>query len=167
MIVDTRRAITDPSRPAYVPGHRTVVHIPFTGDETIFSLKPSSYDLNPPLADVADSELRLVIEYPSDTPADIKGETNGLVNHVTKYLGFAEKDIQQYNHGLESKARAAIQSRRQRVERHRAHIQATGFPSVPRTVGRTFGGLVTPPCPRTGSRLVALHVLVAVCEPAS
>jgi len=126
-----RRAITDPSRPAYVPGHRTAVHIPFTGDKTIFSLKPSSYDLNPPRADVADTELRLVIEYPSDTPADIKGESNDLVNQVTKYLGFADKDIEQYNRGLEGKARAAIQSRRQRVERHRAHIQATGLPVGP------------------------------------
>src|SRR4051794_13928307 len=38
-----RRAITDPSRPAYVPGHRTVVHIPFTGDKSVFSLQPSTF----------------------------------------------------------------------------------------------------------------------------
>lgn len=123
-----RRAIMDPSRPAYVPGHRTVVHIPFTGDKTIFSLQPSTYTLNPPRADVGEGEMRLVVEYPSDTPANIKGETNGLVNAVNAYLGYARNDIDQFNQGLESQARAAIQDRRRRVERHRAHIAETGLP---------------------------------------
>jgi hypothetical protein len=126
-----RRAITDPSRPTYVPGHRTVVHIPFTGDKTIFSLQPSTYTLNPPRADVGDGELRLVIEYPSDTPANIAGETNGLVTAVNAYLGYARNDIDQFNRGLESRARAAIQDRRRRVERHRAHIAETGLPVGP------------------------------------
>jgi hypothetical protein len=121
----------DPGRPAYVPGHRTVVHIPFSGDKTIFSLQPSTYTLNPPRADVSDGELRLVLEYPSDTPANIKGETNGLVNAVNAYLGCARNDIDQFNSGLESRAWAAIQDRRRRVERHRAHIAETGLPVGP------------------------------------
>jgi hypothetical protein len=126
-----RRAITDPSRPAYVPGHQAVVHIPFTGDKTIFSLQPSTFTMNPPRADVADGELRLIIEYPSDTPANIKGETNGLINAVNAYLGYARNDIDQFNRGLEAQARAAIQNRRRRVERHRAHIAETGLPVGP------------------------------------
>lgn len=126
-----RRAIMDPSRPTYVPGHRTVVHIPFSGDKTIFSLQPSTFTLNPPRADVGDGELRLVIEYPSDTPADIKGETNGLVTAVNAYLGYARNDIAQFNAGLDARARAAIQDRRRRVEHHRAHIAETGLPVGP------------------------------------
>lgn len=55
-----RRVIRDPSRPAYVPGHRTLVHIPFSGEKDVFKLRPSSYTLNPPHAWVADGELQLV-----------------------------------------------------------------------------------------------------------
>lgn len=126
-----RRAIIDPDEPVYVPGHRTVVHIPFIGDKAIFSLKPSSWNYNPPRADVADGELRLVIEYPSDTPANIKGETDALVGQVNTWLGYARNNIEQFNAELEGQARAAIADRRQRVERHGEHLQATGLPIGP------------------------------------
>jgi hypothetical protein len=126
-----RRAIFDTSEPVYVPGHRTVVHIPFSGDKAIFSLKPSTYTLNPPRADVGSGELRLVIEYPSDTPVNIKGETDKLVGTVNMWLGFARDNIEQFNCELESKARVAIAKRRQRIERHREHLQATGLPVGP------------------------------------
>lgn len=125
------RAIMDPSQPAYVPGHRTVVHIPFTGDKSVFSLQASTRSLSPPRADVANGELRLVVEYPSDSPKDIKAETAGLVAQVNQGLVWARADIDQYNRGLEGKARAAIQNRRQRVERHREHLATTGLPVGP------------------------------------
>jgi hypothetical protein len=126
-----RRAILDPSEPVYVPGHRTVVHIPFSGDKTVFSLKPSSYTLNPPRADVGDGDLRLVIEYPSDSPVDIKGETDRLVGQVNTWLQYARNDIDRVNSELEDQARAAIADRRQRIERHREHLRATGLPVGP------------------------------------
>ena len=125
------RAIMDPSRPAYVPGHRTVAHIPFVGDKAVFSLRPSSFTLNPPRADIADGELRLVIEYPSDTPVDIKAQTTELATKVERLLGHARHDIDVFNQELEATAIRAIQNRRQRVETHREHIEATGLPVGP------------------------------------
>jgi hypothetical protein len=125
------RAIIDPSEPVYVPGHRTVVHLPFVGDKSVFSLKPSSFNFNPPRADVADGELRLVIEYPSDRPANITAINDELVRHVNTWLGYARNDIDQYNGDLEGQARAAIADRRQRIERHREHLKSTGLPVGP------------------------------------
>ena len=77
-----RRAITDPSRPVYVPGHRTTVHIPFSGERDLFLLRPSQYTFNPPRAEVAQAELRLPVEYPDDAPANIDAETASLVQTV-------------------------------------------------------------------------------------
>jgi hypothetical protein len=145
-----RRAIIDPSEPVYVPGHQTVVHIPFTGDKTVFSLKPSSYTLNPPRADVGDGELRLLIEYPSDTPVDIKDETDTLVRQVNTWLQYARNDIEQCNSELEGQARTAIADRRQRIERHREHLRATGLPvGPPATRAKTYiaEALVRRPAP--------------------
>jgi hypothetical protein len=126
-----RRAIIDPSQPAYVPGHRTVVHIPFSGDKSIFSLTPSTFTYNPPRADVAQDELRLVVEYPSDSPVNIKGQMDELVRSVSTYLGFARNDVEDFNNRLEAQARNVIANRRQRVEQHRAHIAQTGLPIGP------------------------------------
>jgi hypothetical protein len=123
-----RRAISDPSGPAYVPGYQVVAHIPFVGDKMVFRLRPSTRSLNPPRADVAEDELRLIIEYPHDTPADIKQETAGLINSVEEHLGWARADIAQFNASLDAQARAAIASRRRRVESHHQHLAATGLP---------------------------------------
>lgn len=126
-----RRAILDPSRPAYVPGHRIMVHIPFTGDKAIFQLRASTFSYNPPRADVADGELRLVVEYPDDTPTDIKAQTQELINSVQRHLGFARNDVEQFNRSLAGQARAAIAARRDRVKHHTEHVAATGLPVGP------------------------------------
>jgi hypothetical protein len=125
------RAIFDPSTPTYVPGHRTVVHIPFTGEEHVFKLQASTRSLNPPRADVASAELRLVIEYPDDNPADIKGQTDSLIAKVEQHLTWSRNDLADYNAALKQQALAAILNRRQRIEQHRAHVQSTGLPVGP------------------------------------
>jgi hypothetical protein len=89
-----RRVIRDPSRPAYVPGHRTLVHIPFSGEKDVFKLRPSSYTLNPPHAWVADGELQLLVEYPDDTPANVRAEADELIRKVTQHLDTARGDIE-------------------------------------------------------------------------
>ena len=125
------RAIDDPSQPAHVPGHRTVVHIPFTGDKAIFSLRPSTFDLNPPRADVADGELRHVVVYPDDRPLDITSQTRGLIASIERFLGYARGDVEQFNRTLENRARSAIQTRCARVSRHNEHVASTGLPISP------------------------------------
>jgi len=125
------RFIEDPSTPTYVPGYRTAAHIPFTGEKDVFLLRPSTWNLNPPRAEVAEDELRLVIEYPSDRPVNIKARTKQLADAVEQHLGWARGDIEQYNRSLEAKARRAIDARRDRVRRNYEHLQATGLPMGP------------------------------------
>jgi hypothetical protein len=119
-------AISDPSTPTYIPGYRVDVHIPFSGDQQVVQLRPSSWGLNPPRAAVGDEELRLVIQYPHDRPAE--QETAGLIRSVEQYLATARADIEQFNAGLDAKARAAIADRRRRVEGHHQHLASTGLP---------------------------------------
>jgi len=134
-----RRFIRDPSRPTYVPGHRTIVHIPFSGEKHVFQLRPSSYTLNPPHANVSDGELRLVVEYPDDNPANIKAETDELVKKVEQHLEASRKDIDHWNSGLLNQAQTAIRSCRERIERHHAHLQQTGLPvGPPRDTTKTY-----------------------------
>ncbi len=125
------RVISDPSRPAYVPGHRTVVHVPFTGEKDALHLRPSQYTLNPPRGAVGDGELRLVIEYPDNTPADIRAQTDDFIKKVQQHVTAARGDIEYFNSGLLNQAQMAIRARRERVEKHRDHVASTGLPIGP------------------------------------
>jgi hypothetical protein len=125
------------SVPAYMPGHRTVVHIPFTGEKHIFRLRPSQFTTTAPVAEVGDGELRRVFEYPDDRIPDIKGQTDGLIREVERYLEWARNDVEYYNSGLLNQAQMAIRNRRQRIEHHRDQLAATGLPVGPPRAGST------------------------------
>jgi hypothetical protein len=134
-----RRAIRDPSRPAFIPGHRVVVHIPFTGDRSVFSLTPNTRNYNPPRARVGEGELVQVIEYPHDTPANVKEQAQDLVNRVQQYLSWAAADIEAFNNTLDEHARGAIRRRRERVVKNYEHLAETGIPmSRPEEQAKTY-----------------------------
>jgi hypothetical protein len=122
------RWIDDPSTPTYIPGYRVTVHIPFTGDGAIFLLRPSTFSLSPPRAEVGQGELLDVVEYPHDRPVNIRGRAERLIQELESNLRHAQDDIERYNQTLERKARDAITQRRERIKRNYEHLQATGLP---------------------------------------
>ena len=115
----------------YVPGYQVVVHIPFTGDKGVFQLRASTYTANPPRAVVRDGELQDVIEYPHDSPVDIKARAEQLAQTVQNHLVWSRNDIEQHNASLLQHARGCIENRRSRVQRNYEHLQATGLPMGP------------------------------------
>ena len=55
-----RRFIYDAhSGPAYVPGNKTVIAVPFEGDSGFFKIRPQSYNLNPPCGEITKNEILL------------------------------------------------------------------------------------------------------------
>lgn len=124
-------------RPAYVPGHRTVVHIPFAGDEDLFQFLPSSHVLVALHARVGDQELRLDVEYPDSPPPAIAAYTKEPIERIEWSLDSARADISDFNAGLESFALTTIAERRERIQEHRAHVAATGFPIISERVSPT------------------------------
>jgi hypothetical protein len=77
---DQNRAILDPSQPAYVPGHRVEVHIPFSGEKDVFKYRPSSWTTVLPAAEVRDGEL---------VQGQTQGQTQGLSPWGSFRLGYA------------------------------------------------------------------------------
>jgi hypothetical protein len=63
------RAIFDYSQPAWFPGYRVTIHIPFSGEADVFKLQPSSFTYNPPRAQVRNGELTDTIEYRTTAPS--------------------------------------------------------------------------------------------------
>ena len=49
---DPMRMIHDRSEPFYVPGNKTVIAVPFEGQEEFFRVRPNSFSLSPPRAEI-------------------------------------------------------------------------------------------------------------------
>lgn len=122
------RLIDDFSRPALVNGFRNVVHVPYKGDPALFKFSPNSRDSNPPRADIGSDDIRLVVEYPADAPQDVKAQAEIIIASIQKYLGWVREAVDSNTHGLDARARAAIQARRQRVQDAYERLQETGIP---------------------------------------
>jgi hypothetical protein len=73
-----------------------------------------------PSASLGDGELIQTIEYPADAARDVRAAADGLIAAVGRYLGWARSDIDAFNATLESRARTAIQRRRERIRRRAA-----------------------------------------------
>ncbi len=116
------------SGPFYVNGIRVVVHVPFTGEADLFKFTPNTRDWNPPTADVRSSEVLVAVEYPADSPIDVRATAQGVIDKINKYLGWARNDAEQFNRGLAQRARSAIQARRNRVREAYERAQETGIP---------------------------------------
>ena len=111
-----------------IPGFRVAVHIPFTGDGALFLVQPSTFTATRPRADVGHHELLSLIEYAADAPVNVRAHTEHLIREVEQYLGPVREQVRAYNEGIESLARGAIRSRRERVRRNYEHLETTGLP---------------------------------------
>jgi len=116
------------SGPFYVNGIRVVVHVPFTGEADLFKFTPNTRDWNPPTADIRSGEVLVAVEYPADSPIDVRATAQGVIDKINKYLGWARNDAEQFNRGLAQRARSAIQARRNRVREAYTRAQETGIP---------------------------------------
>jgi hypothetical protein len=160
---DQNRAILDSSQPAYVPGHRVEVHIPFSGEKDVFKYRPSSWTTVLPTAEVRDGELVQTIEYPADSPRNVRAEADGLVAQVNRYLEWARGDIERFNGSLAGRTRTAIQRRRDRVRQNYERLAESGIPmrrsgQAPQTyIADVIVRRPSPTIPQSASRVIPLE----------
>lgn len=136
-------------------GHRTVIHIPYTGDGTIFQLRPTNFTMNPPRGAVTSNELLLVVEYPDYRPKSFTDEADAFIKQVNRHLALASRDVNPFNTSLENVALTIIKDRRENILAHRAHVDATGLPiGPPRDPSKTYIAdvIVRKPSPRRAPR---------------
>lgn len=161
------RDIRDPSRPFLINGFRVVVHVPFDGEADVFKFRPSQFGLTWPVAEVRGGEVRVVVEYPADAPRDVKVEAEGLLGKIESYLGFARNDVDQFNRGLEQRARRAVQGRRERVRKTYEQLEETGIPmrrpdDAPRTyIEDVLVRRPSPTIPTSASQAIALEPVIS------
>lgn len=125
---DQMRAVYDRSRPAYVPGTRITLHIPFVGEADLFKAKPSRFSLVPPTGVVYGGELRMTATIPHPIPPDLKGVFSAETGRVKEWVSWVNADVEEFNRRLEEAALRAAEARREKVRHDEEAMASLGVP---------------------------------------
>ena len=129
-----RNHFRDPG-PIYVPAVQVVVTMPYTGDTQLWRLRPNQWLSVFPRAVVINrgqpsaGTLVFDIVQPADEdPAKFKQRLDSELKSVRFFIEAQRKQVEQFNSGLSGQARAAIQARRARIEKHTGIESLLGIP---------------------------------------
>lgn len=116
--------------PHYIAGIRVCISVPFTGDPILWKLKPSTWTSVFPYGDVRaqhgqrDGTLEVAIEYPADMgPETAKHRFDENIKTVRFYIENQRKEVEGENARLTDIVRAAIASRKAKLQKHRDGLE--------------------------------------------
>ena len=116
---DSRRMVVDRSTPTYKTAQRIRIKIPYEGAKKMLNVLPKSHTLNPPRADtVTDSHVIFNVDFFSDEAdsEEVQSKIDKRISDIESYVSRANGSIRSLNDKLETKARSAIDRRRDQVE---------------------------------------------------
>lgn len=125
---DFNRVIFDRSQPFYRPGREVTLFVPFDGEPDLFDCVASTRSYNPPQGRVRDSALELSSRRTDHDADAVKAELDGGLDRVRQHLAWIENDLIPFNALLLTKARRAIDERRERLLRDRDLVAELGYP---------------------------------------
>lgn len=132
---DFDRAFPRNSGPYHAPGIAITISIPYTGDQGLWKMRPSAWRSTFPHAAVAAvgrdgiGHVKLNVSQASDRgPEPIKQQVDSILDDIRFYLENQRRQVEQENQGLEGQVRAAIQTRRERLEKHASIVSALNIP---------------------------------------
>jgi hypothetical protein len=110
-----------------IKGTRIVFRVPFTGDPVMFSVRPSSFTLNPPRAEIGHGVLEKPFEAASLDQATVKREFEEFLRTVKENLVVQERDVAQFNVSLKQGVFAQISERKSRLQKGDALVSGLGY----------------------------------------
>ncbi len=132
---DPLRDIFSNGRPILIPGIRIVVFIPFHGDQSLWQLQPSTYNLSPPRGtiranrDGRSGTLEIVIEQPADQPPEqIKSSLDEITKNIAFFITNQRNDLNGYGAQLRREVASAVADRKARLSKHDGLADLLGIP---------------------------------------
>ena len=116
------------SGPAYVPGNKTVIAVPFEGDSEFFKIQPQSYTLNPPRGEITKSEILLTYVRTDQNAEAIKQDYQRSVASIKQYLASLSQSAAQFNSQLEGLLTSQLKARKDRLLADAGMTAAIGLP---------------------------------------
>jgi len=103
--------------PIYKKGRRIEVHLPFSCDEELFKIHPSTFTTVLPKAEISDDELIFTVDFFSDvdTPEQIEKKINRETELIKTYAGWLNNNINSFNSSIDSIIDNGLSARRKKL----------------------------------------------------
>jgi hypothetical protein len=115
-------------RSVMAPGEMVTVTVPFQGDSRLFMIRPTTFTLNPPRAQV--NRQTLTFDY-SGTQVNIeqsKQEYERTKKEIIQHFTTLGADCQRYNEQIAPVVKPIVQEKRNRMEKGEAGLSGFGLP---------------------------------------
>jgi hypothetical protein len=115
------------SGPHYVKGTAIDVKLPFTGDEQMFGIRPSTYNFDPPKGWVRDGYIEFTVSGTGLTAERVKAEIDSRVKSISEFLEFQSKSIGTFPQELRRVAYQALEQRQAKLKADEDLISGLGY----------------------------------------
>ena len=126
--VDYARGIFESDVGRSVKGTQITIGIPFSGDIRLFHYRPSTFNYNPPRANVHDIEIHLIYEEIDFDEDGLKSMYSNDVKNIKKFLEWIKKDVNSFNRSLPSFCKQIIETRKGKLKNVQKVIENLGLP---------------------------------------
>ena len=124
---DSSRIIHNRNQPFYVEGTQVEITVPFDGEAEVFHIRPSSYTLSPPTADISANNLIIKINGTDLNAEQVRHQVDRTLNEINSYLQSLRNDFNELNNSLRSVAMQAIDKRREKLLKDQNLVAGLGF----------------------------------------
>jgi len=131
---DITRGFFDQDSEKKIKGSQITIGIPFRGDAILFDYRPSTFNYNPPRAEVHDTELHLIYKGIDFDSENLKSIYNRDVGGIKKYLDWIKKDVDSFNQSLPFFCKQIIETRKRKLNNIQKAVENLGLP-IKRTKG--------------------------------
>lgn len=102
--------------------------IPFTGDQNIFRLCPSTYNHNPPSAQITQNALRMRYTSVEHNPVAMRSSFDNDLKNIEHFLQWGVADIERFNSQLNGITLQRFTHRKEKFLKDRGLVEGLGFP---------------------------------------
>jgi len=118
------------NKPVYRKGRLIEIHLPFSCEGYLFSIKPSSFTSVIPKAKISANELIFEFKFISevDKPEDFLKKINSEIDLTKRYASWLNTDINSYNSSIESVIDNNLKSRRNKLSKDLEFLNGLDVP---------------------------------------
>lgn len=127
-----------------IDGTEVQFFVPFTGDEALLRLQPSTFTTVLPRAHkVSEGTMEFRFSVPGDQVDAASERLEETLDLLEKYLGWQQDSIEEFNESLHGVISERLEQREAKIEEARSRLEEKGYMCrpPPRTAGRRPGSL--------------------------
>jgi hypothetical protein len=108
-------------------GISVTFRVPYTGDKILFSVRPTTFTLNPPRATIDGNVVEVSFSGINLDSARIKAEFENTLRSIKDYLANQARDVSTFNAGLKQLAYNYLQARKSRLKQNDDLVSGLGY----------------------------------------